>query len=192
MTERHQLSRRDFLAGSAAVGAAAVAGGIGGVALASVVAPAKMTASSAVPGYIPFDGAHQAGIVTPARPQTAAIFVALDAVISSKPELATTLADLTTQSRRLTGGLAPDAGDRVPAARERHRRPTVGPSDLTITFGRGQPFRRTVRVEQPGPQQLTRMPTFANDQLGAGRPTATCSYRSAPPTRRPASTPCAT
>ena len=37
-----------------------------------------------VPGYIPFEGAHQAGIVTPARPQTAAIFVALDAVVGER------------------------------------------------------------------------------------------------------------
>ena len=87
MPSAPNLSRRAFLTGSAAVGVAAVAGGVGGVALAT--ATETRAPGVVVPGYIPFDGAHQAGIVTPTRPQTAAIFVALDAVVASGPELAT-------------------------------------------------------------------------------------------------------
>jgi deferrochelatase/peroxidase EfeB len=170
MTGPHRLSRRDFLAGSAAVGAAAVAGGIGGVALASAVAPARVTATGTVPGYIPFDGAHQAGIVTPARPQTAAIFVALDAIVTSRPELATALAELTSRSRRLAGGLAPEAGDPLfPPPESGIVGATVGPSDLTITVGFGASlfddrFGLTDRV----PRQLVRMPASPNDRLQAG------------------------
>jgi hypothetical protein len=41
------------------------------------------------------DGPHQAGIVLPTRPQTAAIFVTLDAVVGSSAGAATAIAELT-------------------------------------------------------------------------------------------------
>ena len=75
-----------------------------------------------VPGYIPFDGAHQAGIVTPSRPQTAAIFVALDAVVASNRSSLTTLAELT----RGAASSRP-AGRPTPATRS-IRRPRAGSS----------------------------------------------------------------
>ena len=106
------LSRRAFLGGSAAVGAAAVVGGLGGVAIAAA-APEERGPTLAVPGYIPFGGDHQAGIVSPARPQSAAMFVALDAVVGSRPELVMTLGEVTTRIRQLTAGWAPDAGDQL-------------------------------------------------------------------------------
>lgn len=171
MNESGQLSRRRFLTGSAAVGAAAVAGGVVGglgvVALGGTAPPA--VASGTEPGYVPFDGVHQAGIVLPARPQTAAIFVAMDAVVASRPELATTLAELTVRSRALVGGLAPDPGDPLfPPQESGILGATVGPSDLTITIGFGASlFDARFGLSERIPRQLVRMPDFRNDRIQA-------------------------
>ena len=132
--------------------------------------PAENSAATGpVPGYIPFDGPHQSGIVTPARPQTAALFVALDAVVTSRPELATALAELTERSRQLTAGLAPEAGDPLyPPPESGIVGPTVGPSDLTITVGFGASlFDERFGLADRSPRQLTRMPVFPNDRLQA-------------------------
>jgi deferrochelatase/peroxidase EfeB len=159
------LSRRAFLTGSAAVGVAAVAGGVGGVALATAAegrAPAV-----AVPTYVPFDGAHQAGIVSPTRAQAAAIFVALDVVVTSKPELVTALAELTGRARNLTGGWSPEAGDPLyPPPDSGILGASVGPADLTMTVGFGASlFDERFGLGDRLPRQLTRMPSFPNDRL---------------------------
>ena len=165
MPSAPNLSRRAFLSGSAAVGVAAVAGGVGGVALAT--ATETRAPGVVVPGYIPFDGAHQAGIVTPTRPQTAAIFVALDAVVASGPELAMTMAELTRRARQVASGWAPEAGDPLyPATRQRHPRRGRRPSDLTVTVGFGASlFDERFGLADRRPEQLTRMPSFPNDRL---------------------------
>ena len=171
MDDAKGLSRRRFLAGSAAVGAAAVAGGVAGglgaVALGANTPTAQ--ASGTEPGYIPFDGPHQSGVVLPSRPQTAAIFVTLDAVVGSKAALATTLAELTSRSRQLTTGLAPDAGDPLyPPPESGILGPTVGPSDLTITVGFGASlFDERFGLADRRPRQLVRMPDFRNDRIQA-------------------------
>ena len=157
--------------------------------------PPAAQASGTEPGYIPFDGPHQAGIVLPTRPQTAAIFVALDAVVGSKPELATALAELTARSRQLTAGLAPDPGDPLFPPPESG---ILGPDGRTVRPDhhgrvRGVAVRRAVRPGRPHPAPAradARLPQRPDP--GRARPTATCSSRSAPPTRRAASTRCAT
>ena len=160
------LSRRAFLGGSAAVGAAAVVGGLGGVAIASA-APDDRRPSVAVPGYIPFGGDHQAGIVSPVRPQTAAIFVALDAVVGSRPELVATLGEVTTRIRQLTTGWAPEAGDQLfPPPDSGILGASVGPSDLTVTVAYGASlFDDRFGLAPKRPKQLTKMPFFPNDRL---------------------------
>lgn len=159
------LSRRRFLAGSAVAGAAAVAGGLGGMALAS--ATTERAPTLAVPGYIPFDGPHQAGIVTPTRPQSAALFVALDVVVGSRPELATTVAELTVRMRRLTSGWAPEVGDPLfPPPESGILGASLGPADLTITVGFGASlFADRFGLAGRSPRQLTPMPSFPNDRL---------------------------
>ena len=165
MPSAPNLSRRAFLTGSAAVGVAAVAGGVGGVALAT--ATETRAPGVVVPGYIPFDGAHQAGIVTPTRPQTAAIFVALDVVVASGPELATTMAELTRRARQVASGFAPEAGDPLyPPPDSGILGAAVGPSDLTVTVGFGASlFDERFGLADRRPMQLTRMPSFPNDRL---------------------------
>ncbi len=172
MTDPKLLSRRRFLAGSAAVGAAAVAGGVaGGLGAVAIGAasPSAVNATGTEPGYIPFDGAHQSGVVLPLRPQTAAIFVTLDAVVASKAELTTALAELTSRSRHLTAGLAPDPGDPLfPPSESGIIGPTVGPSDLTITVGFGASlFDGRFGLADRIPRQLVRMPDFRNDRIQA-------------------------
>jgi deferrochelatase/peroxidase EfeB len=168
-----RLSRRDFLAGSAVVGTATVVGGLTGAAAGFALASTSSTAraTNALPGYIPFDGPHQAGIVTPGRPQPAALFVAMDAVVASKPELVTALTDLTARSRQLTSGWAPEAGDPLyPPPESGIIGATVGPSDLTITVAFGDSlFDSRFGLASRKPKQLTRMPTFRNDRLDRSR-----------------------
>ena len=103
------------------------------------------------------------------RPQTAAIFVTLDAVVASKAELATALAELTSRSRHLTAGLAPDPGDPLfPPPESGIIGPTVGPSDLTITVGFGASlFDGRFGLADRIPRQLVRMPDFRNDRIQA-------------------------
>ena len=103
--------------------AAAVVGGLGGSRRSRTSRrPPTAAPTVTVPGYIPFGGDHQAGIVRPARPQNAAIFVALDAVVGSRPELVMALGELTTRIRQLTAGWAPEPATRC------SRRPTAGSS----------------------------------------------------------------
>ena len=95
--------------------------------------------------------------------------MALDAVIGSKAELATTLAELTVAKPGLTGGLAPDAGDPLfPPPESGIVGPTVGPSDLTITVGFGASlFDGRFGLADRIPRQLVRMPDFRNDRIQA-------------------------
>lgn len=162
------LSRRAFLSGSAAVGAAAVVGGLGGVAIAT--AAEDKSPAIKVAGYVPSDGVHQAGIVTPVRPQTAALFVALDAVVESRPELITTLAELSGRIARVTAGWAPEAGDQLyPPPESGILGASVGPSDLTITLGFGASlFDDRFGLGGLRPRQLIKMPFFPNDRLQPG------------------------
>ena len=172
MSPQH-LSRRDFLAGSAVVGTATVVGGLTGAAAGFALAspPSAARATNLLPGFIPFDGPYQAGIVTPARPQPAALFVSMDAVVTSKPELVTALTDLTARSRQLTSGWAPEAGDPLyPPPESGIIGATVGPSDLTITVAFGDSlFDSRFGLASKKPKQLTRMPTFRNDRLDRSR-----------------------
>ena len=170
-----RLSRRDFLAGSAVVGTATVVGGLTGAAAGFRARRARRaprgrstrcraTSRSTAP--------HQAGIVTPGRPQPAALFVAMDAVVTSKPELVTALTDLTAREPPAHLGLgARCRRPALPAAGERHhrrdRRP-VGPDH----HGRVRRFRCSTRGS--GSPRRSRSssrgcPTFRNDRLDRSR-----------------------
>ena len=172
MDEAKVLSRRRFLAGSPPSGRQPwpVAWPAGSGRWRSARPRRRPRRRARNPATSRSTAPHQAGIVLPTRPQTAAIFVTLDAVVGSKPELATTLAELTARSRHLTAGLAPDAGDPLfPPPESGILGPTVGPSDLTITVGFGASlFDDRFGLADRIPRQLVRMPDFRNDRLQAG------------------------
>src|SRR3954470_17022225 len=102
------LSRRRFFglagAGTAGVIAAGAAGGVIGRATAEEPAGA---AAPAATDAVPFTGAHQAGIVTPAQDRLH--FVAFDVITDDRDELVEMLQAWTAAARRMTAGQ--DAGE---------------------------------------------------------------------------------
>ncbi|WP_222195657.1 iron uptake transporter deferrochelatase/peroxidase subunit [Modestobacter italicus] len=169
------LSRRRFFglagAGTAGVIAAGAAGGVIGRATADEPVP------SAGPGAddaVPFQGAHQAGITTPAQDRLH--FVAFDVVTDDRAVLAELLRTWTAAARRMTAGQ--DAGavgavqggpDAVPDdTGEALGLPAAG---LTLTVGFGPTLftsaegvdRFGLAARRPGP--LAELPAFPGDAL---------------------------
>jgi deferrochelatase/peroxidase EfeB len=163
------VSRRTFLRRSAALGAAGLAGGAAG---AEVAAGAQEPSAAPVraPGTrIPFDGAHQPGILAP--PGEQATLVALDAIAAGRGELLTALQQLSAQARMLCDGYRF-------AVRERSEAPpdsgtlgtTITPDALTITIAFGASlFDDRYGLAARRPAGLTRMPRFADDAIDEDR-----------------------
>ncbi|HVN50738.1 MAG TPA: Dyp-type peroxidase domain-containing protein, partial [Acidimicrobiales bacterium] len=105
MSDASAVSRRAVLGG---IGAAAVAGA-GGFALGHRSAEGSSPGGSgsavtaAASTVVPFHGAHQAGIATPAQDRLA--FASFDVTTSSPAELKAMLAVWTEAARRMTLGL---------------------------------------------------------------------------------------
>jgi deferrochelatase/peroxidase EfeB len=161
------MKRRAFLGSAAALGAGAaidrVVGAGGGA------APARAAGSPAAsPAPIAFEGAHQAGIVTPAPPH--AIFAAFDAIAPSRAELATALEALSERARRLTRGYdallgAPGEG---PTPDSGILGPRVTPDGLTVTIAFGASlFDTRYGLAARKPRALKPMTTFPDDALVA-------------------------
>src|SRR6266540_3496036 len=95
------MDRRKMLglAGAGAVGAAA-AGAVGTQLFGGDPSSAQAASTSAA---VPFFGAHQAGIVTPAQDRLH--FVAFDVVTTKRDELVGLLRDWTRAAERMTAGL---------------------------------------------------------------------------------------
>ena len=97
MKRVNEVGRRGFLASAAAVAGGGLVAADRGAAAAAVQTPATT---------VPFHGAHQAGIVTPAQRATA--FVSFDTTADSKSELTDLLRTLTERARFLTTGGSPE------------------------------------------------------------------------------------
>ena len=108
-----QVDRRRFLKGSlATLGAGGIGAAVGagvaeqGTAAASAPPSAEAQAEQvnvrALNARVPFDGPHQAGILTPAPDQ--ATWLALDSVAPDRGTLLETLQAISTQARLLTQG----------------------------------------------------------------------------------------
>lgn len=163
-THRGRPTRRALLGGSA--GLAAVAGA---VALRPELRPElgrelgpdghpdpAASAAAAGPRLVPFHGAHQAGITTPA--QAHASFVGLDLRPGADARrIAGMLAMLTDDAARLCAGRAPrgalEAGSAAAAA------------DLTVTFGFGPGLFTAAGVPERCPASVRSLPAFATDAL---------------------------
>jgi deferrochelatase/peroxidase EfeB len=160
------LRRRELLIGGAAAGAGAAIGRIPGVGSAS---------ASAAPGVegdlaerVPFEGAHQAGILTP-RPRHA-IFASFDAIAPSRAELADGLRALSERARALSVGYdallgSPGEG---PTPDSGVLGNVVSPDALTVTIGFGASlFDGRYGLGSRRPRGLRQMPAFADDDLDA-------------------------
>jgi deferrochelatase/peroxidase EfeB len=172
------LSRRRLFglagAGTAGVLAAGAAGGAIGRATAAGASPPAPMATDAVP----FTGAHQAGIVTPAQDRLH--FVAFDVITDSRDELVAMLQSWTEAARRMTAGR--DAGPVGAVAGGQYAPPDdtgealgLPPSGLTLTVGFGPTLftaadgtdRFGLAARRPAP--LAELPSFPGDALDPAR-----------------------
>jgi deferrochelatase/peroxidase EfeB len=178
--------RRTFLTRSAAVLGAGAVGGVG--ALARDHAKAEGAQSAAAPSAAeewnvgqaqlgqrePFEGPHQAGILTP--PPAQATFAALDSIAPNRGALEDALQALSRRARELTlGGAIPELTIGPPPTHLEPDDPPAdsgilgplnAPDDLTVTISFGASLfdgRYGLAARRPG--ELIRMPTFATDVL---------------------------
>jgi deferrochelatase/peroxidase EfeB len=166
--DRRTLLRRSLLAlGAGGLGVAA------GEAIASGSdAPPHAHAAVASPqlsAVVPFDGAHQAGILT--KPQAQATFVALDSIAPSRNVLFEALQALSARGRSLAHG------DPVGVQEEDDPPPDSGilgavdsPDGLTVTIAFGASlFDDRYGLSAARPRQLAEMPRFDNDEIDRAR-----------------------
>jgi deferrochelatase/peroxidase EfeB len=165
------LSRRKLL-GAAGIGALAVgAAGAGGYAIGDKPA-AVVTDPSA--GPVPFDGQHQAGIVTPAQDRM--YFVTLDMTSDERDDLISLLKDWTSAARQMTQGndvgrFGAVAGSPLAPPEDTGEALGLPPSGLTVTVG----FGRSLFVDKHDkprfgldgklPDGLIELPAFSGDRL---------------------------
>ena len=155
-----KVSRRSFLTSTAAaIGAVGLTGGDG---LAATPADA-----SDLDARIPFDGPHQAGVLTPGDNE--ATFASLDAIASDRGRLASALEALSARARDLSHGTVARIGEvDDPPGDSGTLGPVIAPDRLTVTISFGASlFDHRYGLERP--DGLTRMPTFAADDLDPAR-----------------------
>jgi deferrochelatase/peroxidase EfeB len=176
------LDRRQFLTGSAALlgagalgaiaGAEAEAEGRASTATRSTPATqARIALDDELAARIPFDGPHQAGILTPAPAQAQATFVALDAIAPNRSVLATALENLSTRTRSLTRGDTVGAEELDdPPPDSGILGPVNAPDALTVTIAFGASmFDDRYGLGALRPAGLKPMPHFPHDELDPSR-----------------------
>jgi deferrochelatase/peroxidase EfeB len=158
------IDRRRFLIRSGLGAAGAVAGlSVPGEADAAPTLP--ISGTDATLAAVPFEGLHQAGILTPIPP--AAAFVALDVIAEDRNGLAELLRTITARARFLTTGGAPPALATVsPPSDSGTLGPDVPPDALTVTLGVSSTlFDDRFALAPQKPIRLTVMQPFPNDGL---------------------------
>jgi deferrochelatase/peroxidase EfeB len=172
------VDRRRFLAGSlAALGAGGAGAAVGLSASgtgAQAATPSLASQEWAVSERelvvrIPFDGAHQSGILTPRQPQ--ATFLALDCIAPNTEGLFEALQAISTEARLLT------QGEPVGVTEADDPPPDSGilgsynsPDSLTVTIGLGASlFDERFGLAAKRPRALTPMPSFANEEIDPAR-----------------------
>jgi len=160
------MRRRQFLLGGAALGTAATADRLlGGSSPAAAAAPAEGGGLSA---RVPFEGAHQAGVLDERPPR--AVVATFDAIAGSRAELAEGVRALSDRARALTSGYrallgAPGEG---PTPDSGVLGDQVQPDGLTVTIGFGASlFDGRYGLASRRPRGLKRMPVFPDDALVA-------------------------
>ncbi|TDC20811.1 deferrochelatase/peroxidase EfeB [Streptomyces sp. 8K308] len=156
------ISRRRLLTTAGTAGAAGLALGTAGgaVAHAAVAAPGEPALTTLGATAVPFHGTHQPGITTPA--QTHGHLVALDlARDAGRREAANLLRRWSTLAARLMAGETPV--DDTAVARD------AGPASLTVTIGLGHGFFDATGLADARPAALDPLPVFSNDALDPAR-----------------------
>jgi deferrochelatase/peroxidase EfeB len=175
------LDRRQFLTGSAALLGAGALGAIAGAEAeaesranaatqsTSAATRARVALGDELVARIPFDGPHQAGILTPAPAQ--ATFVTLDAIAPNRSVLTTALQNLSTRARSLTRGDTVGAEELDdPPPDSGILGPVNAPDELTVTIAFGASlFDDRYGLRALRPQGLERMPHFPHDELDPAR-----------------------
>jgi deferrochelatase/peroxidase EfeB len=157
------ITRRRLLASAGAGAAGLGLGGAGGYLLGQESAEADAAGT----GSVPFYGAHQAGIDTPAQDRLH--FAAFDLLSEDPGELRELLREWTLAAAEATAGEMVGSVNDVPLAPPDDTGETVGllPSSLTVTFGFGPSL-----FEKPGlglagkrPAALQPLPALPGDEL---------------------------
>jgi deferrochelatase/peroxidase EfeB len=160
-----ELTRRRLLA-SAGVGAAGI--GLGGAA--GYLVGSESAEASDGTGSVPFYGAHQAGIATPAQDRLH--FAAFDLVDSSPAALRELLQEWSAAAAEMTAGQMVGDVNEMQLAPPDDTGETVGllPSRLTVTFGFGPSLfeRRGLGLAGKRPVALREIPPLPADELNAG------------------------
>jgi deferrochelatase/peroxidase EfeB len=130
---------------------------------------AVAAAPSALDAAVPFEGAHQAGIVTPVQDRL--LFASFDVITDDRDDLVQVLEDWTAASRRMVNGqlIGTDNDNQDAPPDDTGEADGLGPASLTLTFGfgaslfdrAGDPFRIAARK----PAALAPMPLFARDEI---------------------------
>jgi deferrochelatase/peroxidase EfeB len=164
------LSRRKLL-GAAGLGALAV-GATGGYVVGRE--PDPPVAADPYAEAVPFEGVHQAGIVTPAQDRL--YFVSLDMTSDERDDLVSLLEDWTAAARKMSQGndvgeFGAVAGSTFSPPEDTGEALGLPPSGLTLTVG----FGRSLFVHADGkprfgldgklPERLKDLPAFSGDRL---------------------------
>jgi deferrochelatase/peroxidase EfeB len=169
------LDRRAFLTRSAALIGAGSMGALAGAAVEAEGATAAASTTGArqewdvsqaqLAAREPFDGPHQAGILSPAPAQ--ATFAVLDSFAPDRTTLAETLRALSHRARELTvGGTIPLLEVDAPPADSGVLGPVNAPDGLTVTISFGASlFDGRYGLSARRPRELTKMPSFSTDEL---------------------------
>lgn len=169
------LDRRQFMKRSLAVagagGIGVLGGALGETALRSAPAhPSAADESRAVLqrellSRVPFDGLHQAGVLTGAQAQ--ATFIALDSIAPNRQLLAEALQTLSTRARGLARGETVGAQEiDDPPPDSGILGPIDEPDGLTVTIAFGASlFDDRYGLATRKPKRLRPMPNFPNDEL---------------------------
>jgi deferrochelatase/peroxidase EfeB len=141
---------------------AVVGGGVAGASVAAADSSDSATGSGRV---IPFHGANQSGILTPA--QAFATIVSFNATASNRAELVELFQTITTRARFLTSGGTPaELGLASPPPDSDTLGPVVPADGLTITVGVGASlFDDRYGLASRKPVKLTPMVVFPNDDM---------------------------
>jgi deferrochelatase/peroxidase EfeB len=171
-------SRRGLLAAAASVLATPTLAGGAGAHAPGPAAPYPGTSATAtasgVDGQIPFNGRHQAGIVTPQ--QTHALLASFDLVADKASEVVGMLQNWTEAAAHMTAGQAVGAASGYPSMPPADSGDALGlgPRRLTLTFGFGPGLfekdgKDRYRLKSKRPGALVDLPRFNGDQLVPGR-----------------------